>query len=32
MLNLTDGLDGLAIGPIMISALSFAFLLILQVT
>ena len=24
--NLTDGLDGLAIGPIMISALSFAFL------
>ena len=23
--NLTDGLDGLAIGPIMISALSFAF-------
>ena len=29
--NLTDGLDGLAIGPIMISALSFAFLLILQV-
>ena len=24
--NLTDGLDGLAIGPIMISALSFAFI------
>ena len=30
--NLTDGLDGLAIGPIMISALSFAFLLILRAT
>ena len=24
--NLTDGLDGLAIGPIMISSLSFAFI------